>query len=46
LDSRELVISSVTIDGSPLEHHIEADIEFGSKLVIQLPSIAGDNNNE
>ncbi|RLU18861.1 hypothetical protein DMN91_009219 [Ooceraea biroi] len=46
LDSRELVISSATSDGSSLEHHIGADVEFGSKLVIQLPSAAGNNNTK
>lgn len=45
LDNRKLVISNTinAVDGSTLEHSIEADVEFGSKLIIQLPQTIGDD---
>ncbi|XP_032674153.1 leukotriene A-4 hydrolase [Odontomachus brunneus] len=49
LDNRKLVILNVTnaIDGSHLQYDIGSDVEFGSKLIVQLPQTAlavNDNN--
>ncbi|EFN66270.1 Leukotriene A-4 hydrolase [Camponotus floridanus] len=48
LDNRKLVISNITntVDGSSLEYSIEADVEFGSKLVVQLPQTVRDDNTK
>ncbi|KMQ94850.1 leukotriene a-4 hydrolase [Lasius niger] len=45
LDNRKLVILNITnaVDGPSLKPSVEADVEFGSKLVVQLPPTVGDN---